>query len=81
MSCARPILLGILTLVTMRGEMLYGGILMFVYGLGAGLPLLLIGKGFDRAQHWLMMGGRQKWLRTISGVLLICTSAYIIWSV
>jgi len=77
--CATPVLLGILTLVAMKGDVAYGSILMFIYGLGAGMPLLLVGYGFKKSQKWLFMPLHQKWLRCISGLLLIGTSIYIVW--
>ena len=79
--CATPILLGILTLVAMQGNLLYGGVLMFIYGLGAGMPLLLIGHGFNHLQKLLTAPKRQKWLQRISGLLLIGVSLYIVWDV
>jgi len=79
--CATPILLGILTLVAMKGELFYGGALMFIYGLGAGLPLLLIGHGFNRIQKWFIAPKYQLWLQRISGLLLIGIAVYIVWSV
>ena len=78
--CATPILLGILTLVAMQGELFYGGVLMFIYGLGAGLPLLLIGHGFSRMQKWFIAPQHQKWLQRVSGLLLIGVALYIVWS-
>jgi cytochrome c-type biogenesis protein len=79
--CTTPILLGILTLVAMHNDLTYGGVLMFCYGLGAGLPLLLIGHGFHRMQGLLNTPQRQRWLRRITGVLLIGVSVYIVWGV
>jgi len=76
--CATPILLGILTLVAMQGDLLYGGVLMFVYGFGAGLPLLFIGHGFSRLQKKLTARHYQNWLRPISGLLLIGVAVYIL---
>lgn len=78
--CATPILVGILGLVAMRGNLLYGGVLMFIYGLGTGLPILLIGHGFDRFQNRFGNQARQRWLRRLSGVLLIGTAFYIVIS-
>ncbi len=78
--CATPILLGILTLVAMQGDLIYGGVLMFIYGLGAGIPLLLIGHGFNRIQKRFIAPNRQKWLQRVSGLLLIGVSLYIVWS-
>lgn len=78
--CATPILLGILTLVAMQGDLFYGGALMFIYGLGTGLPLLLIGHGFNRIQKWFIVSKHQRWLKRISGLLLIGVAFYIVWS-
>lgn len=75
--CATPILLGILTLVAMQGDPFYGGVLMFVYGFGAGLPLLFIGHGFNHLQKKLTTSKYQKWLRGMSGLLLIGVAVYI----
>lgn len=79
--CATPILLGILTLVAMQNDLLYGGVLMFLYGLGAGLPLLLISHGFNRIQILLTTPKRKKSLQRVSGLLLIGVSLYILWNV
>lgn len=79
--CATPILLGILTLVAMQGDLLWGGVLMFIYGLGTGLPLLIIGHGFERLQPWFATPRRQRGLRTISGLLLLGVGVYVLWSV
>lgn len=78
--CATPILLGILTLVALQGDLLWGGTLMFIYGLGAGVPLLLIGHGFERLQPWLATARNQRGLQTISGALLLGVGVYVLWS-
>jgi len=78
--CATPILLGILTLVAMQGDLIWGTVLMFIYGLGTGLPLLLIGHGYERLQPWLATPRRQRGLRTISGLLLLGVGVYILWA-
>jgi cytochrome c-type biogenesis protein len=78
--CATPILLGILSLVAMQGDLVYGGVLMFIYGLGAGLPLLFIGHGLGRIQTRLNTPQRQQWLQRVSGLLLVGVSVYIVWS-
>lgn len=77
--CATPILLSILTLVALQGDIVYGTLLMFIYGLGAGLPLLLIGHGLARMQHVFSAPGHQRRIRQLSGLLLLGVAVYIIW--
>jgi len=79
--CATPILLGILTLVAMQGDMLWGTVLMFIYGLGTGIPMLLIGHGFERLQPWFSAPRHLQWLRSISGLLLLGVGGYMVWLV
>ena len=78
--CATPILLGILSLVAMQGDLFYGGILMFIYGFGTGLPLLFIGHSFSKLQANLTISRYSKWLQNISGILLVGVSIYILWT-
>ena len=77
--CATPILMSILALVAMQGDPVYGTLLMFIYGLGVGLPLLLIGHGLARLQHVFAAPGRQQRIRKLSGLLLLGVAVYIIW--
>lgn len=77
--CATPILLSILALVALQGDPVYGTVLMFIYGLGAGLPLLLVGHGLARSQHLFAAPGHQQRIRQLSGLLLLGVGAYIIW--
>ncbi len=77
--CATPVLLGILTLVAMQGDLLYGGVLMFIYGFGAGLPLLFFGHGLSKLQAKLAKTNHQKWLQPVSGLLLMGVGVYILW--
>lgn len=76
--CATPILLSILTLVAMQGDPVYGTVLMFIYGLGAGLPLLLIGHGLSRLQPLFSSSKQQRRIRQLSGILLVGVAIYTI---
>lgn len=48
-ACGTPVLAGILSLAAYKGSVLFGAVLLFVYGLGNGLPLLLLGTGLGTA--------------------------------
>jgi len=78
--CATPILLGILTLVAMQGDLLFGGVLMFIYGLGTGLPLLLMGHGLECWQRLFGSPRHLRWLQSLSGVLLLGVGGYLVWA-
>jgi len=79
--CATPILLGILGLVALQGDLLYGGVLMFIYGLGAGLPLLLVGHGLEHWRHGLSNPAHWHRLRLLSGMLLLGVGVYLLWMI
>lgn len=50
---------------------------MFIYGVGTGLPVILIGRGFERFQ-FLYSGRARSWLRRLSGLLLLGVAVYIV---
>ncbi len=60
----------------MQGDPVYGTVLMFIYGLGAGLPLLLIGHGLSRLQPLFSTPKQQRRIRQLSGVLLLGVAIY-----
>jgi cytochrome c-type biogenesis protein len=41
--CGTPLLASILSFAAYRGSVAYGGVLLFVYGIGASVPVLLLG--------------------------------------
>ncbi|TCQ07921.1 cytochrome c biogenesis CcdA family protein [Serpentinicella alkaliphila] len=41
--CATPVLAVIMTYVALEGELVFGALLLFIYGIGHGLPLILAG--------------------------------------
>ena len=44
-SCGTPVLAGILSYAAYQGSVLFGAVLLFAYGVGNGLPLVLVGTG------------------------------------
>lgn len=77
--CSTPILAAIAALAAARGSAVQGGALLFVYGLGKGVPLLALGvasgslslmKGFSKATGTLTK---------IGGGVLIVAAAYLVW--
>lgn len=61
-SCVGPILGVVLTLAASTGSVLQGVILLFIYALGLGLPLIIVSTFFGRASRkslfWRVLKGR-----------------------
>ncbi len=79
--CSTPVLAVIATLAAATGDIPTGAGLLFVYGIGKGMPLLLVAlfsgvvagmKGFSRATVWMSRGG---------GAALVGLAAYLVWIV
>lgn len=77
--CTTPVLVAILAMVSTSGKIVDGAVLLFVYGLGHGLPLLLVGtftvaaKGLTRLRAWT------RGINYFSGALLILVGCYFIF--
>jgi cytochrome c-type biogenesis protein len=57
--CATPLFAAILSFAAYKESLVFGGLLLFSYGLGSGLPLLVVGTGvgavvarFERLRAW-----------------------------
>ncbi|SDG61762.1 cytochrome c-type biogenesis protein [Desulfosporosinus hippei DSM 8344] len=74
--CATPVLAVLMTYVAGQGVLWYGGLLLFIYGLGHGLPLIIAGtftavlKSLPRLQRW------SHYITLLSGGLLIVLGLY-----
>lgn len=70
-TCATPVLAVIITYVAAQGELLYGSLLLFMYGIGHGVPLIIVGtftallKNLPKVQHYT------RYINYVSGSILI----------
>ncbi len=77
--CATPVLAVLMTYVATQGELWYGAVLLFIYGLGHGLPLLIAGtftavlKNLPRLQRW------SQYVNYVSGGILIILGFYFLY--
>lgn len=78
-SCSTPVLASVLSYVAYRGNVLYGAILLFVYGLGVGTPLLVFGTAASTVWGRLNRYRYQKWGDNISGTALVVLGLYLLW--
>lgn len=77
--CAMPILAVILSYVASKGNVLYGGLLLFTYALGHSVLVLAAGSSMGIAEAMVNSKGLKKTsviLKKASGVLLLLVAAY-----
>jgi cytochrome c-type biogenesis protein len=77
--CGTPMLASILSYAAYEGSLPYGGLLLFVYGLGAGIPILLLGLGAARVAARLDRSGLRVWVNRATGAILVAMGFYLIW--
>lgn len=85
-ACIGPILASLLLLSAASGTVLKGSLLLFIYALGVGVPLLMVSMYFDRIRDrrfWMVLQGRVVGLRVfgkewqfhttyvVSGIMLV----------
>jgi len=79
--CIGPFVLGLLTYVGNRGNVLLGFSLFFVLALGLGVPFLLLGIFSGSLNKLPRSGAWMVWVRTIFGFILLAMAVYFLKSV
>lgn len=77
--CGTPILAAVLSYAAYQGQMLYGALLLFLYGVGAGAPLLLVGASAAGLVRSLDAAGWNGWVDRGTGGLLLVLGFYLLW--
>lgn len=77
--CSTPVLAGILSFVAVQQQVLYGGLLLFVYGAGQGTPLILLATFTALVKELPYLQARSKYFSYFSGVLLILLGLYLLY--
>jgi len=78
-GCATPALAAILTLVMSRGAILYGASLLLVYGLGRGVPIVILGTSTALLKVIPQMMAWAARLERVAGGLMVLIGLYFIW--
>lgn len=76
--CIGPFVLGLLTYVGNRGDVVLGFSLFFVLALGLGIPFLLLGIFSGSLNRIPRSGAWMVWVRTIFGFILIAMAIYFL---
>ena len=77
--CGTPVLAAVLSYVAFKGSILFGALLLFIYGIGAGTPVVGLATISGGLAGKLAAIGRQHWLDRVSGIILVGFSLYLFW--
>lgn len=77
--CATPVLAVILTFVATKGSLAYGSGLLFTYGFGHGLPLLIIGTFTGMVKELSKVQRYTHYVTQFSGGLLVIIGLYLLY--
>ena len=77
--CGTPVLASVLAYAALKGNAYFGALLLFAYGFGAGIPLLVAASISTRFAQWLDRRGCRKWVDRATGSLLLALGFYLLW--
>lgn len=78
-QCATPVLAAILTYVMSKGAIVYGALLLFVYALGRGVPVVLAGTFTGALKSFQRLGRWSEAIEKAGGVMVIGVGLYFLW--
>ncbi len=78
-QCGTPILMVILAVVLTQGQWLYGGVLLFLYGLGRAVPIIICGTFAGFIKHMEIVDKYNNAIEKIAGFLILGMSIYFIY--
>lgn len=79
--CGTPVLASVLSFAAYKQSFLYGGLLLFTYGIGNGLPLAIVGTAFGASLQRRARRGSAKWIEPLVGGSLILLGLYLLWRI
>ena len=79
--CGTPILVSVLSFAVYKQSFIYGGLLLFLYGIGNGLPVMLVGTASGSMLKRLDCSRFGNWIDPIVGGLLIPLGFYLLWRI
>lgn len=77
--CGTPILAAVLSFAAHERSPAYGALLLSAYGLGVGLPMLLVGAAASGLARRLDRLGKSAWADRFAGVGLLALGLYLLW--
>ena len=80
-SCGTPVLVSVLSFAVYKQSFIYGGLLLFLYGIGNGLPVMLVGTAAGGVLKRLDCSQFGNWIDPIVGGLLVLLGFYLLWRI
>lgn len=77
--CGTALLASILSYAAFRGSIVYGGLVLFMYGVGLSLPILVLGFSTTRLAARLDRSGLRVVIDRVTGVVLVGFGLYLLW--
>jgi cytochrome c biogenesis protein CcdA len=77
--CSTPVLASVLSYAAYEGNPSYGAALLFLYGIGAGLPVIGLGGSFGTLTRRLDRHGWRERVDWVTGAALLGVGFYIVW--
>lgn len=78
--CGTPALAAILSYAAFRGSVAFAAALLFLYGLGNGVPLVIAGTASGRLTSWLSKNGWRAWMERVAGLLMLAVGGFLMWT-
>ena len=78
--CGTPLLAGLLSYVAIDGSAAYGGLLLFAYGIGIAIPVVVLVSSAAKLAARLERNRGRIWVDRAAGAALIAMGLYVIWS-
>lgn len=77
--CSTPVLASVLSYAAYQGQMLFGALLLFFFGMGIGMPILLVGTTAGKLIQRLDGIGWKVWIDRLAGAWLLALGLYLLW--
>ncbi len=79
--CGTPILASVLSYVAYKRSIVFGAVLLFLYGVGSSAPVALVGSAAGTALRRWGSPRSAAIANSVTGALLVATSFYLLWRV
>lgn len=79
--CGTPVLASVLSYAAYENSFVYSGVLLLLYGIGNGLPLVLVGTAAGGVMRKFEGSRYQTWFNAIVGGSLILLGFYLLWNI